>query len=521
MSVGVDRRTLIASAAAFAASTGFKAAPASSLVRTRTGPVRGTIEDRLHVFRGLRYGQDTRSRRFQAPLAPTPWTDIADATDFAASCPQKGERIGRTSEDCLFLNVWTPGPHAGAKRPVMVYIHGGAYSTGSVITPLNDGRHLAAKGDVVVVTVNHRLNALGYLYLARLDPRFADSGNVGQLDLILALQWVRDNIAVFGGDSNCVMVFGQSGGGAKIATLMGTPLAKGLFHRATTMSGQQVTASGPLNATMRTQAYLRKLGTTDLNRVVEMPVEQLIDGLNADDPILASGGLYFGPVLDQRILLRHPFYPDANPQGLSIPMMLGNMHDETRAFLPETSHAVQGINWDNLADRLAPELRIDILPEYVVQRYRALFPQYTPLEIFYAATTAGRSWRGQVIEAEERAKAGAPCFVYQVDYVSPRNPTLGTPHMMDIPLSFGTIDAPGSLSGTGPEAQNASAHVMGAFLAFARTGDPNHAGLPHWPKYDLKTRGTMIFNVTPRVANDPRRAERLLFAEVPYIQPGT
>lgn len=522
MKSGVDRRTLLASGvAALAASTTLKAAPASSVVRTRAGPVRGTIEDRLHVFRGLRYGQDTRERRFQAPLAPTPWSDIADATDFAASCPQKEGRIGPTSEDCLFLNLWTPGPHPRAKRPVMVYIHGGAYSTGTVVTPLNDGRHLAAKGDVVVVTVNHRLNALGYLYLARLDSRFPESGNVGQLDLILALQWVRDNIAAFGGDPNCVMVFGQSGGGAKIATLMGTPLAKGLFDRATTMSGQQVTASGPLNATLRAQAYLRKLGISDVGRLLEMPIGHLIDALDADDPILASGGLYFGPVLDQRILLRHPFYPDANPQGLGIPMMLGNMHDETRAFIPETSKAVQGINWDNLADRLAPELRIDILPEYVVQRYRALFPNYTPLQIFYAATTAGRSWRGQVIEAEERAKAGAPAFVYQVNYVSPQNPAHGTPHTMDIPLAFGTLDAPGSPSGTGPEAERASAHVMGAFLAFARTGDPNHTGLPHWPRYDLKTRGTMIFNTVPHVANDPRRAERLLFAEVPYIQPGT
>jgi para-nitrobenzyl esterase len=521
MSSGMDRRSILAGALAASIPVRLAAAPASSVVRTRAGPARGMIEDGLHVFRGLRYGQDTRPRRFMAPLTPEPWTGIADATDFAPSCPQKGARVGRTSEDCLFLNVWTPGPQPGAKRPVMVYIHGGAYSTGSVVTPLNDGRHLAAHGDVVVVTVNHRLNALGYLYLARLDPRFADSGNAGQLDLILALQWVRDNIAAFGGDPNCVMVFGQSGGGAKIATLMGTPLAKGLFHRATTMSGQQVTASGPLNATLRMQAYLKKLGVSVADVLRDLPIERLVEGLDADDPILASGGLYFGPVLDQRILLRHPFYPDANPQGLGIPMMLGNMHDETRAFIPETSAAVQGLTWDNLAERLAPELRIDILPTYVVTRYRALLPDYTPVQIFYAATTAGRSWRGQVIEAEERAKAGAPAFVYQVDYVSPQNPAHGTPHAMDIPLSFGTIDAPGSPSGTGPEARAASARVMNAFLAFARTGDPNHAGLPHWPKYDLTTRGTMIFNVVPHVADDPRRAERLLFAEVPYTQPGT
>ncbi|WP_116090497.1 carboxylesterase/lipase family protein [Sphingomonas crusticola] len=520
---GFDRRALLAGAAALAIPVRLRAAAASSVVRTRAGPVRGTIEDGLHVFRGLRYGQDTRPRRFLAPLAPTPWAEPADATDFAPSCPQKGGRIGPTSEDCLFLNVWTPGPNPAARRPVMVYIHGGAYSTGSVVTPLNDGRHLAAQGDVVVVTINHRLNALGYLYLARLDPRFPDSGNAGQLDLILALRWVRDNIAAFGGDPGKVMVFGQSGGGAKIATLMGTPAAKGLFHRAVTMSGQQVTASGPLNATARARAYLKKLGLepSTIDRLRELPTERLIEGLDADDPILASGGVYFGPVLDQRILLRHPFYPDAHPQGLSIPMMLGNMHDETRAFIPENGPTVRGLSWDNLAERIAPELRIDILPEYVVSRYRQLFPNYTPLQVFYSATTAGRSWRGQVIEAEERAKAGAPAFVYQVDFVSQQNPAHGTPHGMDIPLSFGTIDAPGSPSGTGPAARAASGHVMGAYLAFTRSGDPNHPGLPHWPKYDLKTRSTMIFDVAARTVDDPRREERLLFAAVPYIQPGT
>jgi para-nitrobenzyl esterase len=405
----VDRRTVLAGAAAAAWMTSpLRAAPASVLVRTRSGPIRGLIEDGLQVFRGVRYGQDTRPRRFLAPLAPVPWQDPIAATDFAPSCPQKG-LVGPTSEDCLFLNVWTPGAGAGARRPVMVYIHGGAYSTGSVVSPLNDGRHLAAQGDVVVVTVNHRLNALGYLYLARLDPRFPDSGNAGHLDLILALQWVRDNIAAFGGDPGKVMVFGQSGGGAKIATLMGTPAARGLFHRATTMSGQQVTASGPLNATMRARAYLGRLGINPsrTDRLGELSVERLVEGLDAIDPILPSGGVYFGPVLDQNILLRHPFYPDANPQGLQIPMMLGNMHDETRAFIGESSAAVRGLDWDNLAARLAPELRVDILPELVVSRYRTFFPRHTPLQIFYAATTASRSWRGQVIEAEERAKAGA------------------------------------------------------------------------------------------------------------------
>jgi para-nitrobenzyl esterase len=404
----------------------------------------------------------------------------------------------------------------------MLYIHGGAYSGGSVTDPLNDGHRLAARGDVVVVTVNHRLNALGYLYLARFDPRFADSGNCGQLDLILALKWVRANIAAFGGDAARIMVFGQSGGGAKIATMMGMPAAAGLFQRAATMSGQQVTASGPLNATARARAYLAKLrvAVTDLDALLAMPVQPLIAALDAVDPIM-GGGVYFGPVLDMKWLARHPFWPDANPQSRGVPMMLGNVHDETRAFISPDSPKVQGLTWDNIAERIAPELRIDILPEWVVSQYRQQFPTWSPADIFYAATTSGRSWRGQVIEAEARARAGAPGFVYQVDFSSRTDPRRGAFHTMDIPLVFGTLDATGSQTGTGADARAASAAMQDAFVAFARTGDPNHAGLPHWPHYDLATRSTMVFDVRSRVEDDPRRWQRELFARVPYIQPGT
>ena len=209
---------------------------------------------------GIRYGI---AERFKAPVASDAVT-AQFAERFGPACPQPGNRYQPQSEDCLFLNVWSSGPPSGkTARPVMVYFHGGAYSNGSVSDPLNDGAALAEQGGVVVVTVNHRLNALGYLYLARLDPRFPDSGNAGQLDLVLALQWVKRNIAAFGGDPKNVTLFGQSGGGAKIATLMAMPAAKGLFHKAITMSGQQVTASGPLNATKRAEAFLAKLNGAD------------------------------------------------------------------------------------------------------------------------------------------------------------------------------------------------------------------------------------------------------------------
>jgi para-nitrobenzyl esterase len=496
-----------------------RAAPPDPVVRAPAGDFAGTAQQGVLRFTGIRYG---RAERFRAPAAvAAPGTTIP-ARAFGPACPQSDSRYRPQSEDCLFLNIWTPAAHHGARRPVMVYIHGGAYANGSVADPLNEGHRLAADGDVVVVTINHRLNAFGYLYLARLDPRFADSGNCGQLDLILALRWVRDNIAAFGGDPTRVLVFGQSGGGAKIATMMGMPAARGLFHRAATMSGQQVTASGPLNATARARAYLARLGVreTDLGALLAMPAEALVAALDAPDPLL-GGGVYFGPVLDMTWLTRHPFWPDAHPQSRAIPMMLGNTHDETRAFIGPDSAKLQGLDWDNLAARMAPELRVDILPEWVVAQYRARYPAWSPMEVFYDATTAARSWRGQVIEAEARAAAGVPAWVYQLDFGARVDPRRGAFHSLDIALVFGTLDAAGSQTGTGPEARAMSAAMQAAFVAFAATGNPNRRGAPHWPAYDLPQRSTMIFDTQPRVVDDPRAWQRALFARVPYIQPGT
>ncbi|WP_066723024.1 carboxylesterase/lipase family protein [Sphingomonas pituitosa] len=475
----------------------------------------GTREGGLSRFLGIRYG---RAARFRAPVA-APRAARAAAQAFGSICPQRGLKNEPQAEDCLFLNVWTPGTERAARRPVMVYFHGGAYSNGSVTDPLNDGAALARAEDVVVVTVNHRLNAFGYLYLARLDPRFPDSGNAGQLDLILALRWIRDNIAAFGGDPSRVFLFGQSGGGAKIATLMGMEAAQGLFHSAATMSGQQVTASGPMNATARAQAFLDRLG--GLEAATTLAAETLVEAQDARDPIL-GGGVYFGPVLDMRWLVRHPFWPDANPQSLAIPMILGNTQSETRAFIDPGSERIRTLTWDNLAARMAHELKIDVLPEWVVAQYRARFPGDTPQDLFYRATTAGRSWRGQVIEADARAAAGARAtWVYQVDFASPTQPERGAPHTMDIALAFGTLSAPGAFTGTGAAAQRLSRQMMAAFASLARGGTPAAPGLPAWTPYALPDRATMLFDAESRLANDPRRWERELFSRIPYIQPGS
>jgi para-nitrobenzyl esterase len=495
------------------------ALPGDPRVNTTLGPVIGIREGGLSVFRGVRYGAPTR--RFQPPTPPMPWRDPLKAAAYGAASPQRGNEPNQ-GEDCLFLNVWTPAADT-ARRPVMVYIHGGGYSSGSGSDPLYDGSRLVRRGDVVAVTLNHRLNVFGYACLARLAPGFEDSGNVGQLDLILALRWIRDNIAAFGGDPDRVMLFGQSGGGAKIATLMAMPAARGLFHRAATMSGQQVTASGPINATTRATAWLEALGLTPdrAGEAADLPVERLLEAQATEDPILGYGGLYFGPVLDFRSLPRHPFYPDAAPQGRAIPMIIGNTREETLGFMgndPKNS----GLTWEALPARLSPGvMRIDITPEAVIAGYRRMHPDWSPDQVLIAATTAGRSWRGAVIEAEERAKAGAPAWVYQLDFPGTMaSGRTGAFHTADIPLVFDNVGAEGSRT-TGPGAQTVADRMSDAFIAMARTGDPNHPGLPQWDRYELPRRQTMLFDVRPRMADDPRGDERAFFAAIPYVQPGT
>jgi para-nitrobenzyl esterase len=510
---------LAAGAVLAAGAAGARARSIIQIAATRSGPVRLFKSGEVWAARGVPYGADTGPVRFQPPAPPEPWTFL-DTEAFGPASPQRGGEPNQ-SEDCLRLNVWTPGPDQ-LGRPVIVYIHGGAYSTGSGSSPLTDGTRLATRGDVVVVTVNHRLGPLGYASLARVAPGFEDSGNLGQLDLILALEWVRDSIVAFGGDPGCVTVVGQSGGGAKIATLMAMPAAAGLFHRAVTMSGQQVTASGPLNATRRAEVWLEALGLTPdrIDEVRTLPVERLIEASVATDPIL-GGSLYFGPVLDGRSLTRHPFWPDAPAQSAHIPMMIGNTREETLAFLGNDP-ANSGLTWDSLPARLTPsQMRIDVAPEEVVAWYRVNHPEMSPDQVLIRATTAARSWRGAVIEAEMRAAQGSPAFVYQLDWASRMpNGRTGAFHTSDIPLMLDNVAAEGS-GAVGPNAQSMADRMSDALLAFARTGDPNHAGMPRWTPYSLERRETMVMDLPPRMENDPRRDERRFFGRFPYIQPGT
>jgi para-nitrobenzyl esterase len=502
-------------------------------VAASNGRLRGYIDRGVNIFKGIPYGADTAPRRFMAPVSPASWIGVRDATTFGPRAPQQSNHSDRKggyhlppeqgpiSEDCLYLNAWTPGLRDGRKRPVMVYIHGGAYSSGSANNALYDGVNLCRRGDVVVVTLNHRLNLFGFLYLAELAPGFEDSGNAGMLDLVLALHWVRDNIEQFGGDPRRVLIFGQSGGGAKCATLMGMPIASGLFHRVITMSGQQITASRRETATARSRAVLAALNLppSGIDQLRNMPMEQLIQASHA------AG--YYGPVKDGRTIVRDPFDPDAPPLSADIPMILGNTHDETRLLIGGSDPSTFTLTWETLPAKLAQHAQFlgDLNLDEVIRKYRTMYPAYSPSDVFFAVTTASRSWRGQLIEAERRAAqkaAAAHTWVYELDWRTPIDEgKWGAPHTLDIPLALDNVSVADGMSGDGAEARSLATLMSETWLAFARNGNPNHAGLPIWAPSNLSHRPTMSFDIPSRLIDDPRGQERRLIEQVPYTQPGT
>ncbi len=408
------------------------------------------------------------------------------------------------------------------KRPVLVYFHGGAYNNGSVNSLLYDGKRLCNRGDVVVVTVNHRLNAFGFLYLGAIDPKqYPDSGNVGMLDLVLALEWVRENIAEFGGDPSRVLIFGQSGGGAKCATLMAMPAAHGLFHRVMTMSGQQVKGASIDIASKRTEIMLGKLGVTraNLGDLKTMPWEKI----QAAAAATSSDWL---PVVDGVVLSRDPFTPDAPPLSANVPMILGNVHDETAVPIPKPGT----LAWEDAPAALRNAVAIYLGPysaEEVIAKYRTIYPDKSPIDVVIAAATAFRAWPGQVLEAERRA--GNPIsqphtWVYQMNWHRDA-PGARAVHTIDIPFMFDNLAAAPGQIGSSPEelaaAQPLADIMSGMLIHYAMTGNPNHPGLPIWPAYDLDQRNTMIWDSAPHIEKDPRGDERRYAAGSPYRQPGT
>jgi para-nitrobenzyl esterase len=446
---------------------------------------------------------------------------VREALAYGHAAPQAGAE-GPGSEDCLYLNVWTPALRDNGRRPVLVYIHGGAYNNGSGSDPLYDGGNLSRHGDVVVITLNHRLNLFGYLYLAQHgDASHADSGNVGQLDLILALQWVRANIAQFGGDPERVLIFGQSGGGAKNACLMGMPSAMGLFQRAASSSGETVTASRPETATTRAEAVLKRLGLTR-DRIAEIktvPMDKLIEASRASS--------YYGPVLDGGVLPRHPFAPDAPAFSAHIPFLVHTNHDEACLLIGRGNPAMFELTWANLKENLAKysEKMGSLNLDDVIALYRREHPQYTASEVFFGATTDSRDWRPAVCEIERRAAlpaGSAPTYSSEMRWGSPTDGGKWRAcHALDLPLMFDNVALSNRMTGTSPEAYAMADQISSTYIAFARTGNPNNPKIPHWPAYDLAHRSTMVFDLTSKVIDDPRGPERRMFSPIPYENPGT
>lgn len=509
------------------------------IVETGAGRVRGLSRNGVHVFRGVPYGATTAgANRFQPPQPVPGWTGIRDTVEFGNRAPQEDDAAGRlawrewirdrrsTSEECLVLNIHTPAvgkPGDAGRRPVMVYIHGGGFNFGSGSVPGVDGSILAARGDVVVVTVNHRLNVFGHLHLGDADGgRFADAGNNGVLDIVAALEWVRDNIAAFGGDAGNVTIFGQSGGGSKVAVLMAMPAAKGLFHRAVIQSSSQlIRMADPQAATGLADAILAELGIGrgHLGKLLDVPMQALLSaGLKA----VANGAGTFRPVVDGRALPVHPFDPGAPAISADIPLLIGTTDSEL-TFSLAIDPANFDLTGDEVQQRVMKALRVDAgAAGRVMADYRSRRPRVTPADLLVAISSDHQYRRNDVVAAERKAAQGrAPVYAYLFTWKTPvLGGVLRSPHTMCIPFVFGTVDAASEMLGKGAERYALSERVMQAWLVFARTGNPNHPGLPEWLPYDAAGRPTMIFDDACVLANDPLGDDLRALAEIPLFQAG-
>jgi para-nitrobenzyl esterase len=491
-------------------------------VETRYGRLRGRDVNGIKVFKGIPYGGSTAGKnRFMPPTKPTPWTGVRDALEFGAVAPQTvgdtseyGRMIGWDNhpggmgEDCLVLNVWTPALD-GRKRAVMVSIHGGGFTSGSGSTPGYNGKSLARFGDVVVVTVNHRLGALGYLHLGDLaGPEFAQSGTVGMLDLTAALEWVRDNIERFGGDPGTVMVWGQSGGGAKTSALMAMPSAKGLFRRAAVQSGSALLLMKRDVATEMAERLLAKLDL-DKTKIAELqaiPHDQLIAAQRTIAAETRTMG--FAPVVDGNAIPRHPFDPTAPEITADVPLIVGTTLDDA---------AMTGrfdIDDDGVKAVLQKRRRSAQHVERIFSLYRRHYPGSSPFLLLAKMQTDRGGRRSATAMAERKAALGkAPAYLYLFTWPSPAlGGRFGAVHGVDVGLAFNS--AGGAIAGNTPEARALAGRFAAAWVAFAKTGDPNTSEIPHWPVYDASTRPTMIFDNEVRVENDPLHELRVLWDEL-------
>ncbi len=494
------------------------------VAETTSGKVQGMNLGGIKTFRGIPYGASTGGKnRFMPQQKPVPWTGVRDAFEFGQISPQVMAdtradyaqlidwdlQPGGMGEDCLALNVWTPALKDGGKRPVLVCFHGGGFSIGSGAALGYSGDPLARFGNVVVVTVNHRLASFGYLHLADLGapPEFARAGVVGLMDLVASLQWVRDNIENFGGDPNTVMIFGQSGGGAKTSALMGMPSAKGLFQRAGVQSGSLLKLMSREAATATAEKLLKQLGLdkTKIADIQKLSWEQILEAQTA----LSPGGPAspFVPVLDGTVVPQNPFDPTASAVSSDVPMIISTTLDE--AALSLTNFDLDEAGLKALAARMLGDKA-----ERVLGLYRKAYPSASPY-LIQARIVTDRGFRANAYkQADRKAALGkAPAYTYLFTWPCPGyGGKFGAVHGTDVQLVFHAYR--GAIGGGGADAKALADKMAAMWVAFAKTGDPNTSAIPHWLAYDTQTRATMVFDTNTRVENDPRREFRLLWEEL-------
>jgi para-nitrobenzyl esterase len=507
-----------------------------AVVETASGKVRGYVRNGIFTYKGIPYAAPVGGEaRFQPPRKAAPWAGVRSSMQYGQVSPQVARTgwandeeawlfswdDGIPGEDCLRVNVWTPGVNDNKKRPVMVWLHGGGFQAGSgQELPSYDGENLSRRGDVVVVSLNHRLGVLGYLNLAEVGgEKYTSAANVGNLDLVAALEWVRDNIANFGGDPGNVMIFGQSGGGGKVSSLMAMPGAKGLFHKAAVQSGSGLRMIQPETSAKLAAAVLAELGLgpSQLGQLSALPAQRLIDaGAAAMRKVAPAGGparVYsrradragWGPTVDGRILPQHPFDPSAPAISANVPMLIGTTLNEFTS----------GINNPNVDAMTESELAERVKAMYgdrsgqIIAAYRKSNPKGRPFDLLSLISTVSTR-QNAVTQAElKAAQNAAPAYLYQFVW---QTPVLdGRPrafHCSELAFVFDNIDRCVNMTGGGPDARALAAKMSEAWIAFARKGDPNHPGLPKWQAFTPDKGATMIFDNKCEVKNDPDGPER-------------
>ena len=495
---------------------------------TSYGKIRGLDNNGIKVFKGVPYGASTSGpNRFMAPAEPANWPGVRDAFAYGHSAPQRdpsaprvtsglsvsGEGLPSEGEDCLVLNVWTPAIGSGGKRPVMFWCHGGGFASGSGSSPDNDGTNLARRGDVVVVTINHRLNVLGFANLSEFSRDFAASGDAGMLDIVQALQWVRANIAEFGGDPNNVTIFGQSGGGRKVETLLAMPSAKGLFHRAIIESGAAIKVIDRDVAVRNSELLLAKLGIErgNVRELQNLPVDKIMAAHFAvmkEHPGVDQSVAGFSPTVDGKILPQHPFHPTASPVSAEVPVMIGCTRTEMTLFSLNDAaafsldeKALHGRAKDLIGDQSAG----------MIDLYRKLNPGASPSDIYFLIASDYRYGAPTMKVAERRAALGkGPVYLYYFTWETPvQGGRLKSPHTMEIPFAFDNVKISERLTGGGPAAMALADKVSDTWIAFARTGNPNTSKLPRWPAFNAQDRATMVIDNVSKAVNDPLREQRI------------